>query len=508
MYLQAETNQLSRSAPLGLALAAGLVFAAVYADVVVELVRQWSMNPLYSYGFAVPVISGYLVATRWRQFSESIGAPDYLLGSLTIACAGLMFVVGDVGTILRSRELSLIVLVAGVVLAVAGRTALRQIWFAVAYLLLMVPIWTDFLARLQVPSQLLSGRIAVELFHAIGIPALREGTRIQLPQITLEILRECSGVNQLVAIFAIAVPAAYLWLGSAVRRVIFVATSLLIAYLSNGARIALIGVLAEHGFDTTTPAIHLAEGLAVAMLGYGLIALVLWAIRDRTADSDGRGPSAVGFDAEVGRARRTSVDVALVAVILICGTVGRLLPHRSVALRTALDALPRELGDWTRDGGWASDDDAGSYSADDEIRLTYRRASGERIRLYIGYLRFQHSKKNVTNILPLPRGNESVARIDLAPHLQQVNQIEQQTSAATTGILYWYELAGVAVTRRLDAKLQVLRNALGHGSTNGAVIMVAWDVPNGVSFQTSRDRALDFVRSLATVLPNFLPSRT
>src|SRR4029079_11924583 len=126
-----------------------------------------------------------------------------------------------------------------------GRAAFRQVWFAAAYLLLMVPMWTDLIASLQVPSQMLSSRIAMVVLHAIGIPAVQEGTVIYLPLIALEVLRECSGVNQLVSIFALTVPAAYLWMRGSFSRVLFVAVSLMIGYLSNGARIGLVGLLAQ-----------------------------------------------------------------------------------------------------------------------------------------------------------------------------------------------------------------------------------------------------------------------
>ena len=104
--------------------------------------------------------------------------------------------------------------VAGFVLMLFGRTMLRRIWFPLAYLLLGLPIWDASIGWLQPPSQILSARVAAVILHPIGIPVLRDGTRVVLPNVTLEVMRECSGVNQLFAIVAMALPAAYLLLGN------------------------------------------------------------------------------------------------------------------------------------------------------------------------------------------------------------------------------------------------------------------------------------------------------
>jgi EpsI family protein len=503
-----QTGVRFREVPAFVFAFAAVGFAFCYAHVCYELVRTWAADPLYSYGFAVPLISGYIVASRWGQFRAAIGEPDYALGSIAVVSAALMLVTGELGPALRLQQLSAVVMVTGVALLLFGRVAFRQIWFAAAYLLLMVPVWTDLISRLQVPSQLVSGRIAVGFFHLIAMPAVQEGTLIYLPRITLEILRECSGVNQLVAIFALTLPAAYLWLTGNLRRFLFVAVSLVIAYLSNGARIALIGVLAQKGFDTTSPRVHLAEGLLVATLGYGLIAVVFSALAAPRWLTPVR-QREIGDRLESKKdppARRLSFDVALLAVAIISASVGWVIPHTSVALRTALESLPRELGAWTREGAWEPAE-GGSIAADDEVRYTYRRASGERVRLYVGYLRYQHAGKGLANALPqLPRGIQSTLAVDVDT-IKHLNAVEQQSARGTSGVLFWYDIDGVSAADRFEAKRRVLWNGVTHGRTNGAVILVRWDAPPGVDPQISRERALDFIRSLSVVLPNYLPSR-
>ena len=85
--------------------------------------------------------------------------------------------------------------------------------------------------------------------------------------------------------------------------------------------------------------------------------------------------------------------------------------------------------------------------------------------------------------------------------------IEQVTAGATRGAAFWYEVDGRSAVDRFEAKRYVLWNALTRGRTNGAVIVVDWDAPGGTEPRVSRDRVIDFLRSLVPVLPNYLPSR-
>src|SRR6185369_13574666 len=118
------------------------------------------------------------------------------------------------------------------------------------------------------------------LLQMIGTPVLQDGTRLALSNVTLVVLRECSGVNQLFAVVAMALPAGYLWLESKARRATLVCLAVLLAYLSNGIRIAMVGVLATHGLsDGNLRGVHLFEGLAVSALCYVLILASLSVLR-------------------------------------------------------------------------------------------------------------------------------------------------------------------------------------------------------------------------------------
>ena len=69
---------------------AAFVFAACYAGVGISLVEQWSTNYLYSFGFLVPVISGYMIWAKTDEIRSVLMRPDYRLGVPTILAGAAM----------------------------------------------------------------------------------------------------------------------------------------------------------------------------------------------------------------------------------------------------------------------------------------------------------------------------------------------------------------------------------------------------------------------------------
>ena len=156
--------------------------------------------------------------------------PDYAYGVPVTLAGRAMLVIGHLGALTGLAQASFVVTLAGVLLLLFGRDIVRRHWFAIAYLLLAIPIWDGVISRLQDPSRVLSAKIAVNLLDMTGVPVLRQGTNIIVPNHTLAVLLECSGVNQLIALTAMVVPAAYLWLHSIPRRIAVVMIAVAISY--------------------------------------------------------------------------------------------------------------------------------------------------------------------------------------------------------------------------------------------------------------------------------------
>jgi EpsI family protein len=505
-----------------------VVFVLCYAKVAAALVDQWANSYLYSYGFLVPVISGYIVWARWPRIRALPPQPDYLLGVPTVLVASAMLALGHLGTMVTLQESSLVIMLVGLILLLFGRRVVTELWFPLAYLFLMVPVWDDLINKAQVPSQLLSARIAVAIFRAFEMPVLQQGTLIILPKATLEVLRECSGVNQLIAVLAMVLPIAYLFLETYARRVALVTVALIVAYLTNGLRIAVIGVLAQGGFGGADPRspFHVIHGLVLSAIAYAFIGAFFFALvrsERRSGSRKSVAPAAPASPAPV--VRRSVLEGTLVAVMCLAAAYTFAFRPVAVAPRHELRLLPGQIGDWTLDVTAATPRNYRfPYVAndlvqadgppaerpvsfpDDELVRTYRSRSGQRLRLYIGYHRSQEHGKDLAGALSHSlRAAVSNITLEAVGDGVQINQVAQGRPGSPRGILFWYDVNGRIVTSTSRLKAYTIWDGLIRRRMNAAVVMIEWD-GRGEDLERAPAEAIAFAEALLPVLRGYLPS--
>jgi len=513
---------------------AAIAFLICYSGIIAGMVATWSTHYLYSYAFAVPFIAAYIAWTKLHQSHAPRMAPDYVLGVPVMLAAAAMLVIGRIGAVIGLEQASLVVTLAGLLLILFGRDVVKLHWFAIAYLLLMVPIWSGPITELQNPSRILSTKIAVNLLDFIGLPVFRQGTNIVLPSLTLAVLRECSGVNQLIALTAMVLPAAYLWLDTNARRVALLFLAVVISYLGNGARIALVGWLGVKGLGDGDlhASYHLLQGLGVSALGYlaiggcfSLLSTSKGPVGQRPDDGTSTGPAAVSSPLP---RRRVWLDLAVLCVMLGAGASRLSATARDVRLSEDLSSLERQIDGWTMEIGQRrmavpfpgiDDDlvDVGGYpsvtgerrftAVDHELVRVYRNASGERVQLYVGYYDRQEQDKELT-------GDASAALAAAASTVTltsesrplELNEVVREKAGMRRGMLYWYDVNGRIVADIYRLKAYTLWNAMTRRRTNGAVVMIAWDGRAGAQSEAARENAMAFARALIPVLRRHFPS--
>ncbi len=225
--------------------------------------------------------------------------------------------------------------------------------------------------------------------------------------------------------------------------------------------------------------------------------------------------------------RRPWVEAGVLGLILFAGTCQLLFKPLDVRLTEELQLLPRQIDDWTIDNTVepvtamfpAIDDEIlDAYPSpsggrrfadvDDELVRAYRRRStGERVRLYIGYHRSQEDGKELTGeASELLGAAASPVALQVGPKTVVLNEVLHRKAGAERGVLFWYDVNGRTISNIHFAKAYTLWDALTRLRTNGAVIMVEWDSPEGVPSDVSRQEAIGFVRALFPLLPEYIPS--
>jgi exosortase len=251
----------------------GLV-VIMYASVLSALARQWWDDPNYGHGFFVPVFAVYVLwreRDRWNALPS--GANSIGLAIMLLAIA--LRVLGILGAELFLARLSLVILICGIVLFLAGGRALRLISFPICYLLFMIPLPAIVYYQLTLPLQLWASRLGASGLVALGIHTVREGNLLVLPNCTLNVVEACSGIRSLLSLLAAVVAYGYLAEPSTWKRIVLALASVPIAILTNGLRLVATGVLSYFfGPSVDSGVVHLVLGLGFFALAFLSILLI------------------------------------------------------------------------------------------------------------------------------------------------------------------------------------------------------------------------------------------
>jgi exosortase len=252
--------------------ALALVGLVVYAPVLAKLAADWWTNPEYSHGLLCVPAALAIAFSRRRHLAALPVAPT-ALGLAGAVLAVALLGLGTLGAELFLTRLSLALFLASSILYLFGRHHLRALAFPFALLLLSIPIPALLITRLTLPLQLTASAMSESGLMAAGVPVLREGNVLVLPNATLQVAEACSGIRSLVALVVLA-----LVIGRSVdrrpgARAAILLAAVPVAVLVNGMRVTITALAAyRFGPSVTSGAVHETLGVltfaaAVVLLG-------------------------------------------------------------------------------------------------------------------------------------------------------------------------------------------------------------------------------------------------
>ena len=261
-----------------------VVLGVLYRSVLPSWGKDLWADANYSHGLLVPFVSAWLAYERRAQLAALVPNPRasalvLVLGSLALFAAGLL------AAELFVTRLSLLLLIASLIVFILGADCVRILALPLGFLLFMVPLPQLVFNAIALPLQLLASQLAVTVLQSVGVPALREGNVILLPHGALEVVEACSGLRSMISLSATSVLLAAMSLRGASWRLALIASSVVIAVLANGARIAGTGVLAyRYGAGVAEGFFHGFSGwivFATAVVGLVLAAALLRRLEER-----------------------------------------------------------------------------------------------------------------------------------------------------------------------------------------------------------------------------------
>ncbi|MGB7435488.1 MAG: exosortase [Candidatus Acidiferrum sp.] len=248
----------------------------LYSQVLHALILDWWTDPDYGYGFFVPLFSAYILWTQRHRWSQIEIKPSNFGLVVILTSVSLLFL-ATLGAELFTTRFSLLLLLTGLILFLAGWKWLRGVSFALAFLALMIPIPVIIYNQVTFPLQLLASRLASSLLELVGVPVLRDGNVLVLSNYSLEVAEACSGIRSFMSLIALAIAYGYLAEPRILLRCILVVLIIPIAIATNAIRITAAGVLARHfGSAAAQGFLHEFSGWLTFLLALFLVFVSHW----------------------------------------------------------------------------------------------------------------------------------------------------------------------------------------------------------------------------------------
>ncbi|MEO0643737.1 MAG: exosortase A [Pseudomonadota bacterium] len=283
-----------------------------------EMVHQWWNIDTYTHILLVPLIGLWLVWLKTGELAKIEPRP-WGPGLFVVAAALGLWLTGRVTGMNLVAHAGAVGALQGAILAVLGVRVGVLIALPVAYLAFLVPFGDEIIP----PLQSITARLAIALTQVSGVPAVIDGIYIDTPAGLFIVAEECSGVKFLIAMVTLAVLVAFTRFESWRLRVAFLAASIVVPVLANGARAwgtiyiaQFAGIEFAAGFD------HIFYGWVFFALVVACLLAGAWPFFEIEPEEYGLTAREVAERPWVARLERhgvsASVAVAAIAAMALC----------------------------------------------------------------------------------------------------------------------------------------------------------------------------------------------
>lgn len=257
------------------------VLAGLWLASARTLGAEWAAAPQYHYGWAVPVLCGWLFWQRWqdRPVPHPTRAPAWFGLILALGFAPLRLVLETFPDWRPALWLLAAILVGTtfwLLRAAGGKAWTGHFAFPVAFLLTAVPWPTPLEATVIHGLMRANAALAADVVTALGTPAVQRGAVIDLGSTLVGVDEACSGIRSLQASLMLALLFGEVFRVSMARRVGLLGIGLLLALSANLARTGWLVWTAAHDGAGAAGAQHDQTGWLSLLACVSGVALLGW----------------------------------------------------------------------------------------------------------------------------------------------------------------------------------------------------------------------------------------
>jgi len=228
---------------------AGLI--VLYVPSLIDLLSGiWSTDE-QKHGPIVLAIACWLAWRKWPDmWQASVGKPTTAWGWPVFVFGLVLYAVGRSQAILLFEVGSVVWLLSGIVLLTRGTAGLKAQWFALFFMLFMIPLPGPFVDAVTMPMKMAVSYVAEQVLFGIGYPIARTGVILQIGQYKLLVADACAGLHTLFTLEALGL--LYLNLvrhDSLFRNVTLAVLIVPISFTANVFRVMVLTLITYHFGD-------------------------------------------------------------------------------------------------------------------------------------------------------------------------------------------------------------------------------------------------------------------
>ena len=228
---------------------AGLCF--LYVPSFIDLFKGLWSTPEQGHGPIVLGVSLWLLYRQWPvMLARSSGRPPSATGWSILIIGLLLYVLGRSQDILIFEIGSLVWVLVAALLILRGTAALKAQWFALFFMLFMIPLPGVVVDAVTMPMKLAVSNVAENVLYWAGYPIARSGVILQIGQYKLLVADACAGLHTLFTLEALGL--LYLKLThseSPLRNTLLAILIVPISFVANVIRVMVLTLITYHYGD-------------------------------------------------------------------------------------------------------------------------------------------------------------------------------------------------------------------------------------------------------------------
>jgi exosortase B len=223
-----------------------------------------------------PIVLAIIVWLFWDKRRMLLAAPARTApvpGFALLVFGLLVYAVGRSQDIIMFEVGALAPILAGVLLAARGWPASRALWFALLFIVFLVPLPGFFVDALTVPLKQQVSAVATNLLFAAGYPIARDGVVLTIGQYQSLVADACAGLNSMFSLSALGLLYLYLvrhksWLHNG----LLLASILPIAFSTNIVRVMIVVLVTYHFGDAAGQGtLHGLTGMVLFVIALAIL---------------------------------------------------------------------------------------------------------------------------------------------------------------------------------------------------------------------------------------------